>query len=118
MDLDERHKKLLKFLCGLAEDTSVHDREDKYVKQPGGRVYFSFSGNRESQDQSTVSFNKTFATEVVCSLYDARYVDLGLKSTSDLRAMVAQLADGTHEIPTLHITDEGRKLVERNFEKA
>jgi hypothetical protein len=125
MDLDKRHEELLKLLHELRGDDSVRDFQCKYVKEANGRVYFSLGGNLVSQDGSRAPFGNTSATDVVFSLYDARYIECAepqagdtpferFENLPDLRE-ARYAGPVSYTIPNLQITDDGYKLVDRSF---
>lgn len=110
MGFDKRHKTLLTL---LDEDTLRLRVE--YVREDDGRVYFHLSGDYQASDmQGFVPFDKKFATEVVCDLYEAGYLDL-TGAVRDIREMMANLeGSGKQEFPEFRITAKGERLLHRS----
>lgn len=107
MDFDKRHKRLLTLLFEDELDLKV-----EYVREDDGRVYFHFYGDYEGQAEGRISFDKKFATEVICDLCDAGYLELIEGRFRDLREIMAKLAgSGRQEFPELRITIKGEQLL-------
>lgn len=85
MGFDKRHKTLL----SLLDEDDLRLRVE-YVREDVGRVYFQLSGDYQASDmQGFVPFDKKFATEVVCDLYEDGYLEL-TGAVRDIRETMAK----------------------------